>query len=537
MDEQNKPEEEIQEETHFNKKSRTSNAALNVVSGLSYQIVYIISSFIFRTIFIMVLSKEYLGINGLFTNILSVLSLVELGFGSSIVYRMYKPIANSDVSSVAKYMNFYKKIYMVMGMILLVVGLSLTPAIKFLIKDSAEIPADINIYLIYALFVLQSASSYFLVYKTSIFNADQKNYYISLANIVSLVLSTTVKIVILFVLKSYTWTLIAGIIIGVLTNFIMTLIAKKQYPAVFKSKEKLDKEQIKEIKGDVLGLLCHRVGGIAVSSTDNILLSTFIGIGVLGIYSNYSLIIFSVASIMGQLFSTYTASIGNGHELLSKEDYYKVFKNMQFINLAIVSCASIALFTLINPFIEVWLDQSMLLNQTVVIALTVNFFLGQSRHTLIAFTSASGLFRKDKWRPLLEAVVNLIASILLVQYLGVIGIFLGTIISYIAAIYWREPFLVFKNDFDKKPYYFYFWVITFLIITAIISAALYYLFKLFPLNIGYLILRFVIAGIVPILIIIAVTFWSPQCKYLLKCIAELSKKMFNKIKTIVKRKK
>ncbi len=517
--------QEDKEKNCFNKNSRTSNALKTAISGVSYQILTLVLSFVFRTIFLLVLSKEYLGLNGLFTNILSVLSLFELGVGSSIVFRMYKPIANSDVTSVGQYMRFYKKMYTTIGVIVLVVGLALLPAIKFFIKDAQEIPSDINIYFVYFLFILQSASSYFLVYKTSIFSADQKQYYIIIAQLISSVVLFIFRIIILFVWKNYVGTLIAAIVMGILQNVVLSILAKKQYPDIFKVKENLSKEQIKDIKTDVISLMCHKVGGVVLGSTDSIILSSMIGLSVLGIYSNYSMIITAVSTLIGQLFGTYTSSIGASLINENKDGNYSLYKNLIFLNFTIVSCAIIMLFTLINPFIEVWLNKDMLLEIQVVITLAINLFLSQIRHINISYVNASGLFRKDRWRPLAEAVVNLICSLILVKYLGILGIFLGTIISNLSVVFWREPYLISKNLFSKKPTYFYIIFCLSVAFSTLMSVLLYYLFELLPINLGFLILRFIIAGVVPISIIILTTFWTKEGKYAINKFKNIFKKI------------
>ncbi len=526
MQEEQKIEISNQEEKkYFNRNSKTNNALKTAASGISSQILNLLLSFAFRTIFLLVLSKEYLGLNGLFTNILSILSLVELGVGSSIVFRMYKPIANNDVVSVGKYMRFYKKMYLFIGIIVLAIGLSLMPIIKFLIKDAQEIPGDINIYFVYFLFVFQSASSYFFVYKSAIFTADQRHYYIVIAQIISSIVSFAARVAILYIFKNYVATLIISICVGILQNFTLSIIAKKIYPEVFKVKENLTKEQIKEIKSDVFALICHKVGAAVISSTDNILLSSMIGLSVLGIYSNYSMIIIAVSGLVGQLFGTYTSTIGASLINYSQKENYSLYKNLNFLNFTIVSCASIMLFTLFNPFIEVWLNANMLLNIDVVITLAFSFFLSQIRHINISYVNASGLFRKDKWRPLIEALLNLVGSIVLVKFIGIAGIFLGTIISNLCVVFWREPYLIAKYIFNKKPVYFNMLFSIFITFTIVISVMLYYLFKLMPLNIGYLILRFIIAGVVPILIILATTSWTQEGKYFINKV----KSIFNKI--------
>jgi O-antigen/teichoic acid export membrane protein len=423
--------------------------------------------------------------------------------------------------------------YGLIAIVVALMGLAIMPFLPFLIKDLSEVPIDINIYLIYALFLGQSVSSYVFIYKSSIFTADQKGYVISIASIITNIMSTGIRILILFLTKNFTLTLTCGIGIVLLNNFILSIYAQKKYPFVFAKKIKLDNETKGNIKKDVYAMLCHKVGESIVLSTDNILLSAFIGISALGIYSNYSLIILSVGGLLRQIFSTFISSIGNSKIKLNSDEYYNVYKRLLYLNLIFVSVATIALNTLINPFIEVWLGKDMLMNIAVVIALSISFFLSQMRNTNTSFVMASGLFRKDKLRPLIESIVNLVASIILVIKLGIIGIFIGTIISNFTVVFWREPYLIYKNEFNKKPFRYYIYVFMFIAITAILSLLMYYICGFFPNIWGYVILKFVLCGIVPPSILIALTFKTKEFKYFVNLLKSTLRKIFKRDKNSI----
>lgn len=515
----------------FNSASRVGNIAKSSLLGIISQVIGLLMNFIFRTLFIYYLSKEYLGLNGLFNNILNFLSLAELGIGGVIVYRMYQPIAQNNVDEVAKLMRFYKIVYRVIALSVTLIGLAVMPALPYLIKDATEIPSDVNLYVIYAIFLSETVSSYFFVYKTSIFSADQKQYFISIMNISANILKFSIRILILVLTKNYTIVMLSGVILNIVNNIIFSLIAQKRYKPVFKKASKLDKETVQGIKKDVLGMLCHKIGSVVVFSTDNILISAFIGISVGGLYSNYSMVISAAGMLIGQLFIGLTSSVGNYRALESKESYYNAYRNIVFASLAIASCAAIALFTLINPFIEVWIGAEYLLGVPIVIALSISFFINQARVSNSSFISASGLFRYEKWRPLTEIAINLIASIALVHFFGLIGIFLGTIISSVSVVFWRECTFLHKKEFKgKNPAYFFAWVLFFFGFSVAVSTGLYFLFNLFPVNIGFLLLRFAIAGIVPIALLSLLTFRTPQYKYLMGKMKGLVSKIFRKFK-------
>lgn len=515
----------------FNKNARTGNAFKAAAVGTSNQIVNLVCGFVFRTVFLMVLSKEYLGLNGLFTNVLNVLSLAELGIAGAIIYRMYEPIALNNEEKVAQMMCFYKNIYRIIALIVTVIGLSILPAIKFLIKNPEEIPSDINIYVVYVLFLAQSVTSYLFVYKNSILTADQKGYINSACSMFGNILNTALRIAVLFITKDFIATLITGIVVSLTVNIVNSIIATKMYPCIFKGKHKLDKTSKKTILKDTAALACHKIGGVVVGSTDNILLSAFIGIGVLGIYSNYSLLMVAVAGLIGQLLGTFTSSVGNAKLNLTSDDFFKTYKRLLYINLVIVSCACVSMYCLLEPFITVWLDEGMLLDNNVVIVLIISYFLSQFRHVNINFTSATGLFRKDRLRPLIEAAVNLTASIVLVNYLGVMGIFLGTIISNLLVVFWREPYLLFKNEFKavNKLWKYFTLIALFGAYTTLMSYGLNAVFNFMPNIVGYVILKFAICAVVPLGTICVLTFWTDEFKYFISLIKRVMNKVLRKL--------
>lgn len=514
----------------FNKRARTKNATLSASMGVINQITQLVVGFVFRTIFLIVLSKEYLGINGLFTNILGFLSLAELGIGSSIVYRMYKPIAMDDTDKVAAIMTFFRKVYLIIALFVAALGAALIPFLKYFIKDISEVPSDVNIYVVYLLFLTQSVISYLFVYRSSIYTADQKGYVVSFYNIVLFVASTVGKISILFVTRNFTLSLAFGIISMLIGNIIISIIATKRYPQVFNKKIKLDKGTIKEIKKDIYGMLCHRVGGVFITSSDNIILSAFIGIGVLGMYSNYSLVILSIGGLLAQVFSTFLSSIGNSKIKLSTTEYFNTYKRLLFLNLFFVSIASIAIFSLINPFIQIWIGADMLFNMELVVVLVASFFLSNMRQVNASYVFATGLFRKDKPRPIIEGLVNIVFSILLVIKLGIIGIFLGTIISNFTIVFWREPYLIYKNEFDKKPFKYYIVVFAFIFITIALSALMYYIFSFMPNNLGYLVIKFLLCAIIPTSVLLLLTIRFPENKYFRSLVRNALIRLFDKIK-------
>lgn len=510
----------------FNKKGRIQNTVMTSTAGIIGQLVSIILSFAYRTVLLMILDKSYLGLNGLFSNILSVLSLAELGIGSAIAYRLYSSVKNDDIFKTAALMDFYRKVYRVIALVITIAGLAIMPALKFFIKDMSEVPADINIYLIYFLFLIQTISSYLFVYKQSVMSADQRGYIINYYNTALTIVKSCAQMLVLFLTKSFTFTLISGIVIQIVCNFLLSLYVTNKYKEVFEIREKLSKEEKKAIYKETGALLCHKIGGTVSLSIDSILLSALIGVGVLGMYSNYTIIVQAVAMLIGQLLYACTSSIGNLHFSNNVEYEKKTFFRMLFLNLWIAGFCALSLFVLLNPFIDVWLGKEMLFDEPVVLVICISFFMSNAKIVNGTFITACGLFVKDKIRPLIEAFINLTTSILFVKYLGIIGIFIGTTLGIFLTVWWREPYLLFKHEFKSSSMKYWCYYFVGVVIMVFAGFATYYACKFLPLSFGYLILRFLICAILPNLIFLLLTFKVPEFSYFAQLFKRIICKLF-----------
>lgn len=412
---------------------------LDIALGLGY-----------RYLFLKTLSIEYLGINSLFTNVLGVLSLAELGIANSIVYRLYEPISREDVDRVGELMAFFRHAYLLIGLVITLIGLAITPFLKFLIKDASEIPADVNLYVVFLLFLLQSSSSYLFAYKLTLLIADQKQYLHSVVITVITVIRYAIQFFILIATRDYTLTLVSGIAVTIILNWAFSLWVSRKYRSVFQVTSRLCKQDRKAIYKDTSAAMLHKIGGTVLSSTDNILLSKFIGLAVTGIYANYSMIISSVFGVINTFFSGFTSSLGNAHAVLDKDSRYELYRRSLFINLFIVGLTTVCIFGLIDDFLLVWLREAYFLEESVVILLSISYYLNGARIISCSYTTACGLFVRDRIRPIIEATLNLVISIVALKIIGIGGIFLGTIISSLLTVFWREPLLLYRYAFERS---------------------------------------------------------------------------------------
>lgn len=509
----------------FNKNPRKKNAFLMSGMGIANQAVSNSLAFAYRTVFIHLMATEYLGINGLFTNIIQIFSLAELGIGSVVIFRLYQPIKEEDIAQTAALMRFYKMFYWTLAILVLVIGMSLMPCLPYIIKDFYELPKDLNLYFIYGMYVIQSATSYMFSYKQTLLDADQKGYINTGVMMVTSCIRYGVSIILLYLTRNYTLVLATGILLNILSSIAVNFYVSCKYVLIFKNKNKLKIDEIKNIFKDTSAMMCHRVGATVVTSTDNIILSTYVGTLAVGIYSNYYMIIQIIQNVMGSLFGSFTASIGNYLLSVSKEDAFQLYYRLHFACMWISAFCTSCLYVLMNPFIKiVWSGEKLLFSNSVVIILCLNFFLSFSRGANTAFSNAAGLFIYDKIRPLIEAVINLSVSIILAQKIGITGVFLGTIISNVFTTWWREPYLLYKRVFEQGMGRYFIKYLAWGGLTLVTSVVISGITSLLPENGIFLIARFLICG-VGINGAYAFLFWKNEnFQYYFHLIQELLKK-------------
>ena len=436
----------------FNKDSRTKNAIKTSAIGGATNIIKILLGFGYRTLFVFIFSEVYLGINGLFTNILQILSLAELGITTAIVYRFYEPISRDDVHYVGMLMNFFGRVYRLIALSILGIGCCFIPLLPHLINSSDQLPEDINLYVIYILFLINTVASYVFSYKMTILSADQKNYVTSVIDLIQTVVRYAVQIIALYQTKDFTITLFIGIIATLLLNFICSLWTEHQYKEVFIVKEMLPREDQKLIFEDTRACMYHKIGGTVLNSTDSVVLTKMVSLAMTGIYSNYSMLLTYIQQFIGQILGNFTASVGNAIQKMSDDDYYMLFKKINFLGLWTASIVSVGVYGVIDDFIRIWLGDKYVLDSTTTTIVVIQLFITLSKITSGAFTNAAGLFVMDKIRPLIEAVLNLVISIILTFYMGISGVFLGTIISMALTVCWREPYLLYKYSFKRSVF-------------------------------------------------------------------------------------
>ncbi len=500
---------------------RTINSIKSISTGFLGQFLTISLQFISRTVFIHILGKEYLGISGLFTNVLHVLNMTELGIGTAIVYSLYKPLAENDKNKVSANLNFLKKSYFIIGCTIAGVGLLLIPFLPYIMK---EITYQVNINVIYILYLFQSVASYwFFAYKGALLQADQKKYMANLIRYFVAVITVFIQIGTLVLFKSFMAYTIIGIASQVCVNIITARKVDKLYPYIKSNKnESLSKLEQKQIFKNIYGLSMYKINSTIVRSSDNIVISSFISTIAVGLYSNYHMIVGALLTMNKMIITSFTASVGNLYVTESKEKSVFVFRCLSFLSFWLYGFCSICLWILINPFISLWVGKDYLFNDFTVFVIVLDFLMDGYQRVPILYKDACGLFWQGRYRPFATTILNILLSIALAPSIGIAGVLLGTIISRLFTTWWFEPWLIYKYAFNSSCIKYFYKYISFFLLVIVTAAIVQVLCTPFTsVNWMSFIIRGLLSCLVPNLTFFLVYRNTEEFKYLVGAIKRM----------------
>jgi len=500
--------------------SRADTIAKNLKFAAICELLLAAARLVLRRVFVLTLGKEYLGINGLFTDVLTMLSLAELGFGASILYSLYRPVAQGDRETIKSLLQLYRRVCWAVGAFVLAAGLSLTPFLRFFVK---EMPEDIpNLALIYILSVINSGVSYFFAYKAPLLSACQKRYIDTvIATTVSLAASA-LQILLLVLTRGYVLFLCVTIFATLARNMAITVQTDRMYPWVReKDVRPLPEELWRELRRNVSALTVQRLGEAVVYSTDNILISKLIGIPAAGTYSNYIMIRNFLKSAINTLFSAITPTIGNLSVTESDEKKRAAFRRLFFVSAWLFGWMSICLLWLYDPFIEIWLGPDYLLPGAVVFLIVANFYVTCMLIPVSRTRTAMGLFWIDRYKAIPEAALNLAASILLAAHWGIAGIVAGTLFSTLAVSFWVDPLVLCRQGLKLPVREYFARCFFYLTVTAAAGAVAGVLCQAVSDTVPGFLLRIVICTAVPNLIFWAAFYRTEEFRYFWKFASHL----------------
>ena len=507
--------------------TRTQNSFFNFITSLFSNILVLALSFITRTVFIRYLA-DYLGIEGLFSSILQMLSLTELGFGSAIVFKLYKPIEQQDHRRIRVLMRLYRRVYFVVGWIIVGVGLCLIPALPYIVRDYGRL-AELHLSgpLIFLLYLFNSAASYwFFAYKNAFVQANQKTYILTVIGYALSILSSLLQILALVLLRSFVAYLIAQIAMSIVRNLIFAIVCDRRYPFLrIKTDERISREERREFVKDCSSLFLYRVSNVVINSTDNIVLSSSIGLSATALYYPYITVRTAILNLLYTFINSIQASLGSLYSTGNLEWSRLIFRVVNFVTVWIFGVGAVGTAVLLSDFITLWIGQSHVVSSwsfggTVVttpmgLLVGIEILLSGQTYYCGSFRNAMGLFQQLKYRPIASILVNLIVSVLTVPYLGIAGCVAGTIAAHLTTNLLVDPIVISRHALRQSPGRYFLRNLLYKLILAASGLLCWYLCGLIPLaGVGGFIVRGCVCVIVPSAAFTACFFKTKEFRFL-----------------------
>lgn len=500
----------------MNRTNRTSNFITNMKVGLIIQILTPLLAFFSRTVFIIVLGEQYLGINGLFSNILSVLSLADLGVYTAMIFSLYQPIAERRETVIAGILNFYKKVYRVVALLVFGLGLCLVPFLQYIVNGSTIEIWELRVY--YVIYLFNTSCSYLLVYKTTLLKADQRIYVTKISDFVAKVVLEIIQITILLLTRNYLLYLCIGVVVVLAKNFTMSRIVDKMYPYITNRKATVDASTQNSMLKKIKATFVYKLSNIIMNSTDNILISVMLGVTVVGRYSNYLQIVTIINSVLMILCESILASLGNFIAKESSEAKYKLFRTMLLLFYGFGTFCACCFVGMFNDFMEAWvgrIDPTYILSNMTVYVIALNFFYRCITSPLWLFRETAGIFEQVKYTMAISAGLNIILSIVLGKLFGLEGILIATTISSLATSFWYEPKLIYKLLFNRSVKSYWAFSAKLLIVSLMCIVLCALIGYIIPGSLLIAFLKIGVAGVITVLIYGLVFMKTDELKYIL----------------------
>lgn len=494
------------------KNSRKKNALLNISIGYISQIGILFLTFFGRKIFLKYLSIEYLGINGLYSNILTVLSLPELGLDTALLYSLYKPVAENDIPLISSLLTYFKKIYRLLASSIFVIGICLIPFLRYIIKSDLN-NSELVIY--YLLFLMNTVATYLIAHKVALLSAFQEQRFQKVALLLSNLILQIIYIVVLVLFANYYLYLASTVVTTLCNNAILSWFCDKQHPDIKENKKKVsfDKNPIKQ---RVKSTFFYKIGAVAISNTDNILISTIVSTAAVGLYYNYFSIISSIQGFLAIITSSLISGVGNLSVHGNKDKQYNIFNILLLCYHFIAAMGMVGLYLLLNDVITLWLGEQYLFEKSTVFVITFNFYLSTLVTPIWMYRESNGLFNQVKYLMLIRATINIFLSIILGIYIGTTGILLATAISLILSSFWYEPRILFKSVFHKSTSYYWKKQIKYFILTLLSYFICKNIINLIGSTLLEIIVKCIIVIIIVSMIFILFNLNTTECRTLIK---------------------
>ena len=494
-------------------ESRSKNAKRNIVFGILNRMIMILFPFAIRTVILYILGSEYLGLDSLFSSILSFLSLAELGVGSALVFSMYRPIAEGDADMICALLNLYRRLYRYIGTFIFGAGILLIPFLQKLVKG--DCPPDINLYILYLVYLFNTVLTYWMYgYKQSLLTAHQRSDIVSRFSLILQSGMYLVQIAALYLSRSYYLYILWLPVCTAATNLTLSSITDRMYPE-YQCRGEISREKQEDIRKKVFALFGTKANSIVLHALDNIVISAFLGLTMVGLYGNYYYIMSAIVSMITIIYNAMTAGIGNSLTVENDSKNFFDFKVLTFANFWLVSFCSVSLLCLYQPFMKLWVKEKNMLDMTVVVLLVIYFYVYQIRKVVLTYKDAGGIWWEDRYRPYIVSAVNLVGNIIMVQIIGIYGVILSTIISMLVSIP-IENHTVFRFVFHRSAASFYIKNALYTALTLLLCLITFWICSFSPDGIPGLLIRMGICLLVPNSIIVLLFQRTEEFRHVLK---------------------
>lgn len=426
---------------------------LNVSVSVGFKIATMVMAIVVKRSLILSCGNEVNGLNALYISIIGFLSVAELGIGTAITFCMYKPIVDGDTGKVSALYHLFKKVYMTVGIIVFLGGLLLTPFIHYFAKDYEQI--HVNLYLTFFLVLVSTVLTYFFGADTALINAYKNNYITTSISSGGILVQNILQIIVLGYTGSFVWYLLCKIVAVLLQCAVTNIFTHRKYGAVLKDRQQVDSDTKKELLKNIKAMFTHKIGGLLVHTFDSVIISVFVGVAALGEYSNYTAIMGSMTGVIGLLFSSLTSIWGHLYAKEGKEVSRRYFELFHYINFAVGMIFYLGYYAVIDNLVAILFSEDLIVSGVLSAVITVNGFVQFLRLTPLTFRDVTGTFYYDRWKPLVEGIMNIVLSILFVNILGVPGVLTATIITNLVICHIVEPYVVYKYAFDSPVKRFY----------------------------------------------------------------------------------
>ena len=425
-------------------KNNANKSIKNISVLLPLHILQILINFVAKTVFIRTLGQDYLGINVLFGDITTLLSLTEMGLNTAIMFALYKPLNLKDNEKISAIINYSRSIFNKIALFIMLIGLAIIPFLKYVVNSELQMTSIIWYYILYLITV---AVTYLSTYKSTLISADEKSYIIKIYYTVTNGIRAIVQIILLYLTKNFTLYLLIGILFNIIFNIAITIKVNKDYPFL-NNKSKLDKEERRELFTNTKAVFKHKIAGLVLNNTDNIIISTFLSTTIVGQYSGYTTLYTTLLGLMNNFYSGIIHSIGKLNVSESSNEKHHTFKKIHAAIYVLASIVSICFFLLADDFIKLWIGPEYIMDKSILIAILINFYIAIIFYPVEIYKSTTKLFVKVQNIVIITTISNVILSIILSQFLGLFGILIATGISKLLTIFWSEPYILFKHYFD-----------------------------------------------------------------------------------------